>query len=61
MRYRVRITEQLPSEECIVEAESENEALNIRQRDLVEWADMVGLRVDLASESYPTVDHRRNR
>jgi hypothetical protein len=44
--FRVRINEQLPSEECIIEAASEDEALNIRQRDLVEWADMVGLRVD---------------
>jgi hypothetical protein len=48
--YRVRINEQLPSEECVIEAESEDEALNIRQRDLVEWADMVGLRVDPAPQ-----------
>lgn len=49
-KFCVCITDEMPSQECVVEAPSAEAATAIRQRDLVDWADMAGLKAEPMTE-----------
>lgn len=49
--FRVCIKEQLPNEECIIEAADAIEAVALRFSDLVEWAEMVKIEAEPAEEA----------